>query len=496
LYCAVALSTGGCVFLVAPPPVPAPPTTLPPPPPIASQITLPIRTAAPDLGTLTRLPCDHFSGRFQGTYTYKIVVPIAVDVSYEYWLAPITASISNDTVRASTTGYYWIDGIVVPLAVPIWGQCGHSGETPRHLTISASSTLVWDPDWHIHTTTTATNLTDDGVKCSVTLANVDLTRMLEPALQRLIEDIFKKFDDAVAARTQVQKQAAGVWERIQQPIPLEASAWLQLNPETVTLAPITTTSGPLQELHSTLVLGARPVIAVGTEPLSTHTALPQLKSEPVADSGFHLIADVGLGISEANAVLNNPRSGIVNNTFEEGDHTLVIRKITPGVDGDKVVLALDVHSDIKPPQYEPADDIWMVARNVWRFIRATALGLVWKTDGTLYAEGTPKYNTGKRTVSFPDADYDLATRNLLLETSSWVLHTQAVAQLRGAELPVGNALDSTQARLTQALHQKLDGATLTGTVSRLEPQEVKTANEWLLLRVKADGEANLDVAWH
>jgi hypothetical protein len=101
----------------------------------------------------------------------------------------------------------------------------------------------------------------------------------------------------------------------QTPLKVGSSAWLLLNPESVSIAPISATPDPPQELQSTLLLRARPTMVIGAEPLASSTLLPSLEQLPEIDSGFHVTADSYLELTEANTLLNDPANGVAGHSF-------------------------------------------------------------------------------------------------------------------------------------------------------------------------------------
>ena len=88
--------------------------------------------------------------------------------------------------------------------------------------------------------------------------------------------------------------------------------------------------------------------------------------------------------------------------------------------------------------------------------------------GIGYLVGTPAFDAVRQRLSFPDLDYTIETRNLLLKIADWFNHEALRDDLRARLIldlsgPVGDA----RARLQRAMNQRLGAVQANGGVDLL-----------------------------
>jgi hypothetical protein len=89
--------------------------------------------------------------------------------------------------------------------------------------------------------------------------------------------------------------------------------------------------------------------------------------------------------------------------------------------------------------------------------------------GTGYLKGTPFYDPGTRTLSFPDLDYTLETNDALLKTANWFAQGEVRDRLRERfTIDLAQRIDQMKQGLEGVLNRRRGNVQLHGTVDELK----------------------------
>jgi hypothetical protein len=113
-----------------------------------------------------------------------------------------------------------------------------------------------------------------------------------------------------------------------------------------------------------------------------------------------------------------------------------------------------------------------------------------KIDGTYYFKGTPYYDAKSMEIRIKDFDFDIKSRDILLQSAEWLFKStfrkQVEAQLR---YPIQKELAEVRKMAENSIKQQSLGEflTLSGRIDRLEPNEVQLSERYILLFISSSG---------
>ena len=232
------------------------------------------------------------------------------------------------------------------------------------------------------------------------------------------------------------------------------NTWLLIQPTAARVSPL---NGSGTDVAFSIGLTAQPHLVVGDKPSARLAPLPPLQ-ESSPGNGFHIALPVELSHETATELLSK---AIVGRQYVfPGNRKERISKVDVYGNGVKTVIQVDLKGDIK--------------------VR-------------IYFSGSPAFDVLTNTISVPDLDYDINTRNWLATIANWLLHDGFRDSLRTkAKWDVTSQVASAKAMLQSALNRRIDEhSQLTGTIAALRPLGVISTGAAFHLVAVADGEASL-----
>ena len=310
----------------------------------------------------------------------------------------------------------------------IWvtlGSCGFD-EDEREARVSLTTNVSWTPEWKLSASTNA-NPIEFPNKCEVTLANINVTSVIDDFISAKLRDAAGKIDGRLVEYSDLRDEATKAWQRAWTPIAITDEAQLFLKPKSVGIGPI---SGSGLTLQMTAYITARPLISTSHNSVHTSPELPGLElieKEP----GFHIAVEGELAYSEATRLLKDQ---IVGRKYPVSNHELKIDDARVYGTGDICVVELKVSGD---------------------------------ASGTLYFVGKPRYDAEAEKIVVDEFDYSFETKSVLAKVADWLMHEGFRESLAAeAQWPLGTSLADTRQRLESAINQSLDGGiALSGSVN-------------------------------
>jgi len=120
--------------------------------------------------------------------------------------------------------------------------------------------------------------------------------------------------------------------------------------------------------------------------------------------------------------------------------------------------------------------------------------------GSLFLQGTPTYVRSRagsvvEDIEVPDLDFTADTRNVILKSADWVLHSTLRNDLRAkAIFPLGTRLTDLQANLQNAINRQLGPTVkLSGKIDNVTLRGVYLANDALTVQAVANGTTQISV---
>lgn len=348
-------------------------------------------------------------------------------------------------------------------------QCGDGSGWPRQATLNGSIAIGLTPDYGVSASLRSVTV-HPLEPCQLLPSEVDL----QQAVNSAIEDQVRGGLNHAASRLNalsVHAHAEEVWTALRNPIQLEPDTWLLLNLDNVRRRGF---SNDVHSLHDMLEMTAHPVIVHGTEPPTSSSALPPLKTEAsspkfrgVADvqevysekrpgsEKFHVLADVQIEYATLSRTLSSRLKG--KRVVNLGNFITVTGAKISSFGDNQVLLRVEFAGDAR---------------------------------GHLYLIGKPEINAMTQTVYFSGLRYDLKTAQLL--------HTRAPdwfndAPLRESITPeivlsVTSVTDRVGDLLKTGLNRTLSPTvSMQGTVTSVSGIAVFAEKDALQIRVLSEG---------
>lgn len=384
-----------------------------------------------------------------------------VEIAFSLDRAPLSLSVDGDTATVRTTIRYglraWYDP---PLLPEVGGSCGEGPATERpRIEVAIRAPVTLDRDWRLRTAAGIATLRpltpSDRDRCRVTFLNLDLTdRVLEGArsfLSAHLDDI-----DRLASEVDVRGPVAAWWATLQEPVQLTDSLWLSMRPEAVHREEI---RGRDQDLEVRLALRARPTVHYGGYPTLDTVPLPPLETGSGA-RGLDLRVEARVDYGAASQLLQEELRGM-ELSHEAGTIRLDSLRVF-GVGGGRLAVEVRVSGD---------------------------------AAARLYLVGTPVIDPATARISVPDLDFDVATRDVVLATASWLRAVELRSLLRErAVWPATPAVEWITMWVERGLNRDLsDDLRVEGQASTVRILGAYALRDQLLVRVAIGGSATLVV---
>ena len=313
------------------------------------------------------------------------------------------------------------------------GRCGYGREGLRQAAVTLTSTFRLNRDWNADLVTIAGPLRPI-TRCNARVFGgaLDITGFVMSSFKAAIDKMAKELDTEAEKALALRSRAEEVWRRLQAPIEVDEGLWLTVSPQTMGYAPLTVVGS---EVRTGVRLIARPEVVLGPKPSSSSAPLPEAEAVESSDD-FRVLLPVRL---EHNGL----RSQLKRRIAKEGVRFPPI--------GNRQIRVVDV-------------DVYGYGTKA--VLRVDFVG---GADGRMYLVGTPTYSGAMNTLSFPDLEYDLETKNLILKVMDWFNHEEFRGYLRGeAVLDLSEDVQRARSRLTAALNKDYEGLRMKGTVASLD----------------------------
>lgn len=295
---------------------------------------------------------------------------------------------------------------------------------------------------------------------------IGLARFVEPALRSQMATLTKQLDKELQSRLDMKKYVAQAWQMLQEPVKLDddMNAWLTVVPKEVRMAPLSAQNGNLNTR-----LGITSYIAVTTDgkpQTQVNKNLPKL----IVDSRMTDDIQVGLTTTIPYAHASKMlQAQVAKQTykFDGGKSEITVNDvaITPG--GEQLVLMLDVNGKTKAGIFTK------------------------KIVGKVYLRGTPYYDAQTASIKVRDVDYDLDTKDKLLNTASWLAKNKFVDMIQAqVNIPVQSQLDDAKKMLQTTLDKQgrvHESLLLRGNIKNITPDNIYLTQEGIKAVVNAKG---------
>ena len=361
----------------------------------------------------------------------------ACDFHYKYRFVPgaFTFNCINNQVLVKLSGVYQVSGERCICAFGkqttpwIGGSCGFGNEAMRKTEILIGSTLSFQPNYTVRTRTEAQKV-NPLEKCVVSVFSMDITRQVMDSIQSST-NIFCHAMDSVVSSLDFSSTTKSLAERINKKVMLGSYGWLKINPSSVRM-------GKMNYYRDTLqaVLGISCFPELHSDSTNSYTAsfLPPLQSAD-KPAGITVYTNAHYGYDFINHLLNQ---FIKDTSFVVEGRTITLKNVqVSGQENGKVELRVDFAGDKR---------------------------------GALYMTGTPRLDTATQTITLPDLDYSLKSRDLVLNMGKTLFSNKILHALRSkSTIHINELVDHNRGAINAQLNKKImDGVVSTGSLIDLK----------------------------
>lgn len=379
----------------------------------------------------------------------------ATRYKYHFRRGPLQLNAVGQTLNLGFTGYYRIIGstrvclgntVLSPWTPPC--RCGFD-EGERRVKISFSNSLMVMPDYKIRLNIQR-NEPEAIDHCQVCVFNVDITNQVMKGMRDELDLAKKTLLDSfgvVDLRSQVQL----LWNKLTTPYNLYGLGWLQINPQKLRLNNLYAKN---DSLNIFLGLTARPVIRFERPP-EIRTIVPDL-NDMSSYSGFNIFLDALLNYDSLSNILN---SNVRERRFDlEGGrkHVIINDSRIYGAGNEKLIIKVSFSGS---------------------------------KEGVAYFTGKPVYNERTRMIEIKDLDFDVKTRNLLLNTAEWLFNRRILNEISSyARFDMSYYMDTAMAMINNQLNRELiNGVRSYGMMQELKIVGFYPLSDHLVIRSNASG---------
>jgi hypothetical protein len=342
-----------------------------------------------------------------------------VRVQYAIQRGLVQARMSGERLGVTIPLAYWVRAQKSLAKIfDVEGSCGVD-EAPRLVVVHLETALQWGQDWNL--------VSDTRVypnyfvnPCLMTIANLDVTPLIDRELDRqLISMARESIDASVPAVSSMKSMAQKAWSAMQAPIELDDNIWLLLHPDTVHVRPL---SGSGARLTTGVAVTARPTLVLGSVPAVDEHPLPPLQVSGASAGGIQLNMEATMSYADLRSELETRLSAVLR---RHGGEDMRLERVDVSTEDQSIVVTLE-----------------------------TAAPLAIRVRMT----GKPGYDMTRNEVFLADFDMQVTSDDPVSQlVDAWLRHNLRGDLQQHTAWPVSGPLATVIRRLEQDLSRRLSG---------------------------------------
>jgi hypothetical protein len=332
----------------------------------------------------------------------------------------------------------------------LYASCGVN-EPMRRIQVSTATTLSVNKDYKIDANTTLKNIVTDD-KCEITVFKYDATKKLVDEMEKALKDVTADIDKKIE-QTDLKKEVQKIWKELNNPIVIPSIGYFYLSPTTLA---ISSPNFSKDKLNLTVSVNAFPKVTLEEKKIN-NTPLPDLNSS-TGEKGF----EISLAI--------------------QGKYNSINSLLAQNLNGKEIQL--------KKEKIKIDSVLILGANNQKLSFKVCFSG---KRSGLMYFAGTPKFDKEKQIISFPDMDFDIETKSVLLKSATWLFDDQITSKIREfAVYDVSKDLNSNKKMIEKELNRELDKGILMETkLKSVRIDQIIPMKEELWIVTNLEGELGI-----
>ena len=345
--------------------------------------------------------------------------------------------------------------LTVPVTISLSSSLFETPAVAARLKFKVNATVT--PDWRIvadvHYLGLSDPLAEEIVVGPLSIKPRSFVEKNAQPLQRLLSDLVsRKLNEKFPLKTQVAK----VWSAAQKPLLLDKKydAWLQIAPREVLLYPFHARDN-MVKLSVGLVSFAELVVGPAP-PARPPVPLPDLKPASGRERTFRVSLHTDLLYKD---IVRIASPQLLNKELGSDSNSVIITGLELYGNGDRLM------------------------------IKAAITGTF---DGTICLSGKPVFNPQTNLFSVADVDFDMQTRDILLQSAVWFVQSAIRSTIQEKlNMDLTSRLEQAREMAGKALARvKLaENVFLTGSVKTMWLNDVVVQKEKIAIQVYSEGEA-------
>ncbi len=263
-----------------------------------------------------------------------------------------------------------------------------------------------------------------------------------------------------------------LWDAMQEPIFIDKNIWLLIRPEALSSGLAQTDKHNPLFWNMVLEMTAYPILTFGEKPALVKKVLPPLRPYKPGSTGFHAVGNTSISFAEANRILADPKSGLVNYPIRgTGSYHLRVKGVRLYGAAGQVIAETRI-------EYYP-------------FINLGGR----PSQMTIYFRGVPQYNAAEEMFYLRHLDFDVKTGDLLMQVASWILKSDILNALRKkAHIPIGGKLNQLRERMNAVLTRPVgEYSRLVTQVDSFRVLDAFVDRDGIQVQMSLDGTAQLNL---
>ena len=379
----------------------------------------------------------------------------------------LTIKVEKDGVIIFTAGNQVVN-YSVPLKIHAeyfysLGFLSGSKDFDFKLTINFATKLAvgqdWQPDAHTSyngfTWITRPQIDVVGIK-------IDAGGLLGGVIDKQGDAVSQIIDKSIHEKLDLKNIANNAWESIQQPIKVsnEYRLWVKVLPQMISPSPVFS-KGNLLNFDFSITAFTKTTIGKPKDS-ALKIPLPFPSNQSLPDTGFKIQLATEVPFHELDTLANSLFVG-KEFAFNEDKYKIKIRHLHFYGSGQKMITEAEVDGSVK---------------------------------GILYLTSTPFIDSVSQTLRLRNVSFDLKTKNVLVQTASWMLDKKIESKIEKAFVfELKSMFDETKVQLKQILsnYKLSDEVTMKGIVTDFYPKAIFLKSDILDIRTVAKGKLNISI---
>ncbi len=338
-----------------------------------------------------------------------------------------------------------------------------------NLEVSLNSKLNVLPDWSVSTQSQIGYKWTQRPTLDIGIVKIPIGGLIEKVIDQELNKMADLLDKEAQKQLKFQKQVLTYWNQLQDPLPIPGPvpAWLVINPDSVYLSRLVPEP---TALRLTAGIGATVLVSTSEPAKGTKKKpMPALQVNKVLSDEVKLTLTAGIDFVTATQLARKELVG-KEMLFEGGKHRVTIEELDIMGKGGSLVARVKLKGRTKSGLFSK------------------------KINGTYYFSGVPYYEAGKQEIRIRNFDFDVKSRDLLLQSAEWLFKSNFKSMVESQmRYPVKKELDDLRKLASNSLNQPNLGGVLqlSGSIDRLEPTEVQLNERYMLLIVESSGKLKM-----